>query len=200
MFISGQEGQHGILVDGGSTFDISGNTGAGFYGDFLEVNSGASGVRAHNNVITNTGRNGLSVIWGNHVEFDHNTLGHMGYMPFDVEPNRASQPSSFVSIHDNATGYWSNAFFAVDGSNTGAALHDISVVNNTSTGKSLRTIVTGPGRKQNIVMTGNRSTVSASGPVLSFAQVDGLTVTGNSQPLSSGALVSATSCTGVVSQ
>lgn len=199
-FISGKEGQHGILVDGGTNFDISDNTASALYGDFVEVNSGASGVRAHDNVVTNTGRNGLSVIWGNNVEFDHNTLGHMGYMPFDVEPNTASQPSSFINIHDNATGYWSNAFFAVDGSQTGAAIHDISVTNNVSTGKSLLTVVTGPGRKQNIVFSGNRSTVISGGPVLQFSRVDGLTVTGNTQSLSSGALVSTNNCTGVTVQ
>ena len=144
-FSSGQEGQHGILVDGGTNFEIDHNTFSAAFGDGVEVNSGASGVHIHDNTFTNTGRNGLSVIWGNHVEFDHNTLGHMGYMPFDVEPNTSSQPSSFISIHDNATGYWSNAFFAVDGSSTGAAIHDISVTNNTSTGMSLLTVVVGPG-------------------------------------------------------
>ena len=198
-FTSGQEGQHGILVDGGTTFEIYGNTFSAAYGDGVEVNSGASGVHIHDNVFTNTGRNGLSVIWGNHVEFDHNTVGHMGYMPFDVEPNTSSQPSSFIAIHDNATGYWSNAFFAVDGSSTGAPIHDISVTDNTSTGKSLLTVVVGPGRKQNITFSGNRSTVAAGGPVLRFTNVDGLTVTGNTQSLSSGALVSTTSCTGVTS-
>jgi hypothetical protein len=199
-FSSGQEGQHGILVDGGTNFEIDHNTFSAAFGDGVEVNSGASGVHIHDNTFTNTGRNGLSVIWGNHVEFDHNSLGHMGYMPFDVEPNTSSQPSSFISIHDNATGYWSNAFFAVDGSSTGAAIHDISVVNNTSTGKSLLTVVVGPGRKQNVTFSGNHSTVSAGGPVLRFTNVDGLTVMGNSQALSSGALVSTTSCTGVTAQ
>jgi hypothetical protein len=199
-FSSGQEGQHGILVDGGTNFEIDHNTFSAAFGDGVEVNSGASYVRIHDNTFTSAGRNGLSVIWGNHVEFDHNTLGHMGYMPFDVEPNTSSQPSSFVAIHDNATGYWSNAFFAVDGSQTGAAIHDISVTNNTSTGKSLLTVVTGPGRKQNITFSGNRSTVSSGGPVLQFSRVDGLTVTGNTQSLSSGALVSTSNCTGVVAQ
>jgi hypothetical protein len=199
-FTGGQEGQHGILVDGGTTFEIDHNTFSAAFGDGVEVNSGASYVHIHDNTFTNTGRNGLSVIWGNHVEFDHNTLGHMGYMPFDVEPNTSSQPSSYIAIHDNATGYWSNAFFAVDGSSTGAAIHDISVTNNTSTGKSLLTVVMGPARKQNVTFSGNRSTSSAGGPVLRFTNVDGLTVTGNSQPLSSGALVSTTSCTGVTAQ
>ena len=94
--LGGQEGQHGILVDGGTNFEIDHNTFSAAFGDGVEVNSGASGVHIHDNTFTNTGRNGLSVIWGNHVEFDHNTLGHMGYMPFDVEPNTL-QPA--VELH-----------------------------------------------------------------------------------------------------
>ena len=43
-------------------------------------------------------------------------------------------------------------------------------------------------RLYNIVFTNNISTQTISGPVLQFRSVDGLTVTGNSQPLSSGSL------------
>lgn len=178
-FTGGNEGQHGVLTDGGSGFEIDHNTFSAMFGDAVEVNSGAANVHVHDNTITNTGRNGLSVITGNHVEFDHNTLGHMGYMPFDVEPNTSSQPSSFISIHDNLTGFYTNAFFAVDGSSTGASLHDISVTNNVSTGKNLLTVVTGPGRKQNIVFAGNHSDVT--GGTASFLHVDGMKFYGNTQ-------------------
>lgn len=201
-FVGGKEGQMGILVDGGNGFDISGNTFSANWGDGVEVNSNATNVRVHGNTITSTGRNAISVIWGNHVEFDHNVITAVGYLPFDVEPNTASEPCSFINLHDNAAGTWGDAFFALDGSHTGAAIHDVSVVNNTETGKSLLAIVNngGTGRNQNIVFTGNTSNVSASGPVLQFAHVDGLTVTGNVQPLSGGALLSITDSTNVVHQ
>ena len=52
-------------------------------------------------------------------------------------------------------------------------------------------------RRQNIVFTNNTSTVAGGGPVLRFAHIDGLTVTGNVQPLSSGVLASITDSTGV---
>jgi len=198
-FISGKEGQHGVLIDGGSGFEVSGNSGSGFYGDFVEVNSGASNVRVHDNSVANVGRNYVSVITGSHVEVDHNTFPHAGYMPFDVEPNTASQSSSYIDIHDNLTGYWSNAFFALDGSHTGAAISNVSVRNNSSIGRSLLTVVNNGGttRDTTIVFSGNRSDTAAGGPVLRFAYVDGLTVTGNVQPVTSGSLASFTSCTGV---
>jgi hypothetical protein len=49
-----------------------------------------------------------------------------------------------------------------------------------------------------IIVTGNRSTVAAAGPRLYFAHIDGLTITGNVQPLTSGPLSSVVDCTGVV--
>jgi len=198
-FVGGKEGAMGVLVDGGSGFDIAGNTFSGSWGDAVEVNSGASGVHIHGNTVTTAGRNAVSVIWGNHVEIDHNTIAGVGYVVYDVEPNTASEPSSFVSIHDNASGTWSDAWLAVDGSSTGAAISDISVVNNVSTGRSLLTIVASPaGRKQRVTLQGNRSNVAAAGPVFRFAHVDGLLVTGNAQPLTSGALVSVSDCPGAI--
>lgn len=176
QFHSGQEGQHGILIDGGNGFEIYAVTGSAFWGDFIEVNSGASNIRAHGCTCSTTGRNGISVITGSHVEFDHNVLQRMGYMPFDIEPNTINQPSSFLDIHDNETHEWTNAFFAIDGSGTGADLHDIFVRNNNSIGKSIATVITGPGRKRNIGFTGNAGAGSAA---LTAQHVDGLVVQHN---------------------
>ncbi|HEY7936393.1 MAG TPA: right-handed parallel beta-helix repeat-containing protein [Candidatus Limnocylindrales bacterium] len=200
-FVGGQEGAMGILVDGGSNFDISGNTFSASWGDGVEVNSGATGVHVHNNTFISAGRNALSVIWGNHVEFDHNTISAVGYVVFDVEPNTSSQPCSFINIHDNTSGRWSDAWFAVDGSNTGAAISDITVANNASSGKSLLTVINAAnGRKQRISFTNNRSDTLGSGPVLLFANIDTLTVMGNVQPLSSGTIDRITNSTGVTTQ
>jgi hypothetical protein len=49
----------------------------------------------------------------------------------------------------------------------------------------------------NIVFTNNSSTVKGYGPILRFAYIDGLTVTGNVQPLSGGSLTSITDSTSV---
>ena len=198
VYIGGREGAMGILVDGADNVDIAGNTARALWGDFVEVNSGASGVRIHGNTVVNTGRNAMSVIWGNHVEFDHNTVTRAGYVIFDVEPNNSGEPSSYITIIDNHTGYWTDAWFAVDGSHTGASIHDITVADNVSTGKSILTMVNSGGRKQNISFTGNRSNVTSYGPALTFKDVDGLRVTGNSQKVSSGSLASFISCTKVI--
>ncbi|MGH2465012.1 MAG: right-handed parallel beta-helix repeat-containing protein [Candidatus Limnocylindrales bacterium] len=197
VYIGGREGAMGVLVDGADNVDISGNTVRSLWGDFVEVNSGASGVRIHSNTVVNTGRNAMSVIWGNHVEFDHNTVTRAGYVIFDVEPNNSGEPSSYVTIIDNHTGYYTDAWFAVDGSHTGASIHNITVANNVSTGKTLLTVVDSGGRKQDISFTGNRSNVTSSSTALMFKDVDGLKVTGNVQKTSHGAIASFVSCTHV---
>jgi len=175
VFISGKEGQHGILVDGGTNFEISGCTISNTYGDGIEVNSGANGVHAHGNTYTNIGRNAVSVITGSNVEVDHETIGKCGYCVFDVEPNTKSQPSSKVSFHDNDTGQWGNLFFALDGSNTGAVFSDISVTDNTSS-KALTSVVTGPGRKTRVTFNGNKGTNPGT---TAFSRCDQLVVKGN---------------------
>jgi len=195
VYIGGREGAMGVLVDGADNVDISGNTVRSLWGDFVEVNSGASGVRIHSNTVVNTGRNAMSVIWGNHVEFDHNTVTRAGYVIFDVEPNNSGEPSSYVTIIDNHTGYYTDAWFAVDGSHTGASIHNITVANNVSSGKSLLTMVDSGGRKQDISFTGNRSNVTSNSTALTFKDVDGLKVTGNVQKTSHGSIASFVSCT-----
>jgi hypothetical protein len=52
-------------------------------------------------------------------------------------------------------------------------------------------------RRANIVVTNNSSSQAAIGPVLAFAHVDGLVVSGNTQPRVSGSLLLISDCTGV---
>lgn len=198
VFISGHEGQHGILVDGSSNVEIWNIVCEAMFGDFLEVNSGATLIHAHDCTVPNTGRNGLSVIFGNNVTFGPNiTLVTMGYMPYDVEPNDASESCFDIFITGDHSASWTNAFFAVDGSATGAAIHDIEVANCDSTGFSLLTLVnpSAAGPEQNVSFNDNSSDVPDSGPVLTFKNVDGLVVQHNTQALSSGVLVSDPGCT-----
>ncbi|MGO9179914.1 MAG: hypothetical protein ACLQHS_11750 [Candidatus Limnocylindrales bacterium] len=74
----------------------------------------------------------------------------------------------------------------------------MTISGNTITGDLLDTYVN-VARRQDIVFTNTTSTVAVAGPVLNFANIDGLTVTGNVQPLRSGSLSSITDSTGVVS-
>jgi hypothetical protein len=93
-------------------------------------------------------------------------------------------------------------FVAVEGSHTGASINGVTISGNTVSGGSLSAVIDngGTARMLNIAFTGNTAQSRGYGPVLVFAHIDGLTVTGNTQPLASGSLLSITGCTGVVSQ
>lgn len=179
----------GVLIDGGSNFELYNLTITNVWGDGIEVNSAATGINIHNCSMDQVGRNGISVIYGNGVTFAQNTLGVMGYCAFDVEPNSASQSCFGITINNNTVASWGDAFFALDGSSTGAVFHDISVTNNTCA-KSLLSVVTGPGRKKTVTYTGNRGVGTGN---VSFAHCDSLTVTGNT-----GVSVSVNDCPGAI--
>lgn len=195
----GGEQESAIVFDGGSNLEAYGNTISAVFGDGLYVGSGVNGVSYHDNHIITAGRNGFSSISSTNVVIENNQFDKVGYVTFDIEPNTSSEPSSFITIRNNTGGTWGQEFFALDGSHTGASIHDITVTGNVMTGKPLTTIVNNghTTRNANIIFTNNTSNVSATGPVLMFYYVDGLTVTGNVQPLNSGSLASMTSCTNV---
>jgi hypothetical protein len=121
-----------------------------------------------------------------------------GYCTFDIEPNVSTESATNIRLLDNTAGTWTNSFLSAEGA-PGSVVSGLTISGNSVTGGSLLTAI-GLARRQNIVFTNNRSTVAAWGPVLRFAHIDGLTVTGNVQPLSSGALVSITDSTGVTTQ
>ena len=58
---SGQEGAHGILVDGGSNITISGITVSGVWGDCIKIATWATGVTFRDSTCLSSGRSGVSV-------------------------------------------------------------------------------------------------------------------------------------------
>jgi Right handed beta helix region len=158
-------------------------------------------VWVHDNTFSYTGRNGITINAGSYVTVERNSFDKVGLYVFDIEPDFAYQVDTFDTFRNNTVGTYSLSdkytgyFFAANGA-AGSTVHDVTVTGNTVTGGSLLTIVH-LARRQNVVFTTNTSTVRATGPVLRFAHVDGLTVTGNVQPLTSGDLASITDSTGV---
>ncbi len=195
----GREGAHGILVDAGSGIDIANVTVSGVWGDCLYVGGWADGVSLHDATCASIGRNGVTVTAGKNVTVQRVAFTRSGYCTFDVEPNTSAEGASSIQFLDNTAGSWGNAFLAVEGSHTGATINGVTVARNRITGSSLLAVVDngGTSRMRSISFTDNTSLVKAPGPVLRFAHVDGLTVAGNVQPLSSGSLASITDSTSV---
>ena len=195
VYQSGREGAHGILVDSGSAIEITGVTVRGVWGDCLYVGSAASGISFHDSTCASNGRNGVTVTSAKNLTVQRVAFPKSGYCTFDIEPNVSTESASNIKFLDNTAGTWTNSFLSAEGA-VGSVVNGVTVSGNTVSGGSLLTIID-LSRRQNIVFTNNTSTVPASGPVLRFTHIDGLTVTGNVQPLTSGALASITDSTGV---
>lgn len=194
-----------ITVVGGGDVVVADVTVNGVGGDGLTLSGiepdWPDGVWFHDSHVISSGRMGVAVVAGRNVTVERVTFDRIGYGAFDIEPNDTTQGASNVKFVDNTVGSWSHEygfFFAANGTE-GSVVRDVTVSGNTVTESPLTSHVT-VARRQGIAFTDNTSTVLADGPVLRFAHVDGLTVTGNLQPLASGVLASTIDCTGVTSQ
>src|SRR5664280_2679972 len=197
-FTEGSESAAGIKIYDADRVEVYDITSSATNGDFLNVYEASKGVWVHDCHVLTAGRNGIAVISGSDILVEDCAFDVSGWITFDVEANVVGEASSNVTFRNNTAGTWVYAFFTVYDIHE-AAIDQITVDNNTVTGGSLNTLVVDGGtvRMTRITFTNNKGTVAA-GPVLAFSYVDGLTVTGNVQPLSSGALMSITSCTQMV--
>lgn len=190
VFSSGGTGQHGVLVQSNEV-EVAGNTISAVWGDAVFIES-STNVWVHDNHVVSAGRNGLAIISGTNITAERNAVDRAGYTTFDIEPNTSSEASTNVVLRNNSAGTWTNSFLSVEGSHTGAPINGVTVTGNTINGGTLLTVIDngGTSRMTSITFSNNSSAVPGYGPVLRFAHIDGLTVTGNVQPLRSGSLAS----------
>ena len=198
VYGSGGEGQAGFRSYATGYLEVSGCTISAVWGDGFFFHD-STNVWVHDNRVASAGRNGVTVISGSGVTAEGNKFDKIGYVTLDVEPNAATEASSDIVFRSNTAGTWGQDFVSVDGQHTGASIRNITVSGNTVTGDTLSTRINNGGgsRLRNIAVTNNTSRVAGRGPVLIFAHVDGLKVTGNVQPLTSGSLTSITDSTNV---
>jgi len=218
LYTAGQEGQYGVGVWGSTNVEIANNTISHTWGDGIYVSgndtthASSDSVWVHDNAFSYIGRSGIALTAGSHVTVEHNSFDRVGIHVFNIEPDTAYQVNTFDTFQNNTVGSYSVStsyvgyFFAADGA-AGSTTHDVTVTGNTVAGnphggyggypRGLDTTVQ-VARRANITFTNNSTATAAAGPVLAFDHVDGVTVTGNTQPLSSGVLAKFTDCTGVV--
>jgi hypothetical protein len=184
-------------VEGAIRVEITGCRSSAYFGDFVKVGDDSSSVWIHDNTVPSVGRNGGTIISGRDVTFERNTFGVVGYCVFDVEPNAASEATYNAKFLANTAVCFGCAFLSVEGSHRGAIIDGVVGDGNTVTGGSIRTVIDNGGtvHMKNISFTNNTGGKAGDGPVLVFAHVDGLTLAGNVQPLSSGVLTRISDCT-----
>ncbi len=201
------EFEHGFWIDGSSGIEISHVTMTRNRGDcvYLSDAGGAlpwsSNIWIHDSTCTGNGRMGIAIVAARHVTIEHNMFSSIAYQVFDLEPNKQfpAQGSSYVTIRNNTIhGPLKDYLVGADG---WGPIDHLTVSGNEVIGGTLRITVrpmAGSGyRRAAIVITDNTATASSSGPLMYFAANDGLTVTGNTQPLSSGSLTTVSNSTDV---
>ena len=200
IYIPDSESQANLQIYATTRIEIYDITGSAAPGDFVHLEQ-VNGAWIHDCHVLTAGRNGVSVISGADILVERVALDVVGYCTFDIEPNGSGDACSRIAFRNNTAGTYGsgNLFLGVEGGHTGAAIDEITVDGNLITGGSLRVNCDNGGtagtRMTRIAFTNNKGT-AAAGPLLYFGHIDGLTVTGNIQPLRSGVFTSITNCTG----
>jgi hypothetical protein len=220
IYHSGAENQMGIALYGAKNVEIDNVTISHTWGDCLYVAATGAGniwsdtVWFHDSSCSQAGRDGVAIVSGSHVTIQNNHFDTLGMHVLDIEPDTSIGGGTFVNFSTNVVGIYglgsvyTGYFFAADGA-AGSTVHDVTVSGNTVAGNphdgydgSVRGLSTTVevSRRGNIIFTNNSSSQAIGGPVLVFAHVDGLTISGNSEPLSRGSLTSISDSTSVHSQ
>ncbi|MFA6003657.1 MAG: right-handed parallel beta-helix repeat-containing protein, partial [Elusimicrobiota bacterium] len=208
VWSSAREMAHAVEIDNSNGVEVYDIFAHGIGGDGFKTTAG-SNLYIHNNHIQDAGRQGISIISGDHILVENNQFDDLGYFAIDVEPNLDTESVTDVTFRNNTVGSWGpdlgvGAGFAACGSGTAYnVISSITITGNTINGSSNASLLSYFNQNQykrlsNIVFTNNTAAQTVAGPVLSFKSIDGLTVTGNSEPLSSGVLASIVNCTGVI--
>lgn len=217
-YSSAGENQMGVAVYGSTDINIQGMTIRDLYGDCLYIGSTGTTVwsdtvRFHDSSCTLTGRHGVTIIAGRNITVEGVTFDRLGMFVVDMEPDYASQGATDVMIRSNKIGSYglnnryTSWLLAAEGA-TGSLISRITVSGNDITGSAasgyegkalgLHVTIKSRGTREDFVIKNNVSTRRVAGPSLEISGVNRLTITGNTQPLSSGSLARLTSCTNVV--
>ncbi len=209
LWSASREMAHAVEIDNSDGVEVYDVLAHGIGGDGFKTTAGIH-LHIHHNHIMDAGRQGVSVISGNHILIENNQFDDMGYFILDIEPNDNTESATDITFKNNIAGSWGpnlgvGAGFVACGSGTAYnQIGNITITGNTITGTTNASLLSFFNQNQfkrltNIIFSNNKATQTASGPVLVFKAIDGLTVTGNTQALSLGSLTSITNCTNVVS-
>jgi len=226
IFVPGNELAHVLSLSGwygggpSSYVEISNVTASHLYGDgaYLEGRNIAPyepshDVWIHDNDWSYIGRNAVSSIDVVDVLVEANYFSKIGMDAWDIEPNFAAQQIRRNTFRQNTIGSYSHmtqypGYFVSSWNPTGLSpISDILVAGNNVAGiassnfdgkpRGLTSKFVVP-NTSNIVFRNNTTTRAAYGPVLYFKDVNGVTVSGNDQPLISGTEAGFSNCTNVV--
>jgi len=220
IFHAGSEYAMGVASYSSDQIELNGVRVRTTYGDGVYLSGGSSNVWIHDSSFDYIGRMGAAFIATQHVIIERNTFDHVGLIVFDVEPNTSTEVVNDIHVRDNSVGWYSlsayqtNWFFAAATASTHGILSNIYIEHNSVTGGAIANANNQAGKgglatnAQHARIKGlffrNNSTTVPGKPVdgypapLYFNHIDGLTVTGNVQPVTSGPTMTIYDSTSVV--
>jgi hypothetical protein len=138
-----------------------------------------------------TGRNAVAVAAGNDILVQRVRTSAIGYDVFNVEPNSGpGWGSQRVTFDNNTIGSYSLVAFSIV---PNAPVSDQTFSNNHVVGQGLQVAVgTRAFRPSNVTITGNSADTAQAPSALDLDQIDQLTVTGNTVPMSGGPMAAVT--------
>jgi hypothetical protein len=203
----------GVLIWASKDIVISNMSIRRFHGDCVYVGTSVTRVWSEritfrDSTCTDTGRHGVGIVAGRDVRVERVRFDDIALFVVDIEPDTSDQGASRVMIRNNRMGSYglTNRYrvhmFAACGAR-GSTVTDVSIIGNRVTGNP-RSGWEGKTLALNIVVCGNlgprrrftvRDNISSLtyqarwGAPMVFRQVDGVTVTGNRQPISNGSTI-----------
>lgn len=221
----GSEYSAGIWMHGSTNVEIANVHISRTWGDSIYVGSWPNypdwcdTVHIHDCLLELNGRNGVVVDAGRNVTVEDCTINASAMHVFDIEPfSSTAEGATNVLLRNNTIGSYglTNIYVSfllaacgVAGSTvSGVTLSGNTVAGNDAgyDGKPLGLhVLVDTARRSNIAVLNNvcnrpADGVAYPGAVMKFRYVDGLTVTGNVQPLANGVLIRQSDSTGVTVQ
>lgn len=198
-FVAAFQHMHAISVDV-SNVGVQNMSISGFFGDGVDFTSSHSGsatssgyVRASD--IRKVGRNCISVVAADGININSaNHFQQAGFVGIDLEPNAAQTYFCKNVVVDGNTwggqvGTTQRVLFRILSSDT-VPVTDVQFSNNTIVGRSFGTDINITGtqgsRVARVTMNGNTCDTSGAGELWQLKQTDGLSISGNTIPVSSG--------------
>jgi len=198
-FAAGLQHAHAVDVDG-SSVDIDHVTMADIAGDCVYFGRGPttalslSSGTVLDSTCLRTSRNAVAVVAGEDILVQRVTTGSIGYNVFDVEPNvDTGWGSNGVTFDDNTIGSFAKSVYSIV---EGAPISNQSFTNNHIAGRGLKVAIGDPAhagyRAREVTISGNTSDTAQTPAAINIDHVDGLTITGNTIPMTGGPMAAVT--------
>ena len=174
-----------------SRVDVRKPYGHCWYTDQSSTSGWTDGVLIEDSSCTGAGVMGLAIVAGRNITIEGSTMRDIALFPFDIEPHDSDGGGEYVTIRDNVVdGYGLSGSYTpwvLAAATKIGSVRDVKFLRNrvdrgathgaTLAGLAIR--MDGTIAKRNIVIRDNTTDVPGRGPVMRFANVNGLTVSGN---------------------